>query len=98
MAECGPLPGNFHTIALGGRDNTIKGNLDFRAIVRRLGCDVAHIPHLFWMPRGLPCPYVVTVHDLLEHMYAAHGVSSVQRSVHFYLTRRALRRAARIWT
>jgi glycosyltransferase involved in cell wall biosynthesis len=96
VAECGPLPANFHAIELDGGDGTVKGNLDFRAIVKRLQCDVAHIPHLFWIPRGLPCPYVVTVHDLLEHMYAAHGASSVGRSLHFLLTRRVLGRAARV--
>ena len=96
VAECGPLPANFHAIALATRDDTVKGNLEFRAIVRRLGCDLAHIPHLYWIPRGLPCPYVITVHDLLEHMYAAHNGSSLRRSLHFHLTRRVLGRAARI--
>jgi glycosyltransferase involved in cell wall biosynthesis len=96
VAECGPLPGNFHAIALATRDDTVKGNLEFRAIVRRLGCDLAHIPHLYWIPRGLPCPYVITVHDLLEHMYAARDGSSLRRSLHFHLTRRVLGRAARI--
>jgi glycosyltransferase involved in cell wall biosynthesis len=55
-----------------------------------------HIPHLFWMPRALPCPYVMTVHDLLEHMYRAHEGSGVMRSLHFQLTRRVLKGAARI--
>ena len=96
VAECGPLPPNFHAVALAGRDNTVKGNLDFRAIVRRLQCDVVHIPHLFWIPRGLPCPYVVTVHDVLEHMYTSRGASSVRRRLHSHLTRRALSRAARV--
>jgi len=96
VAECAPLPPNFHAVALEGRDNTVKGNLDFRAIVRRLGCDVVHIPHLFWIPRGLPCPYVLTVHDLLEHMYPSRDASSWWRSVHFQLTRRALSRASRV--
>jgi hypothetical protein len=58
----------------GGGDNTLKGNLDFRAIVRRLQCDLVHIPHLFWIPRGLGCPYVLTVHDLLEHMYGSRNL------------------------
>jgi glycosyltransferase involved in cell wall biosynthesis len=96
VAECGPLPPNFHAVALDGRDDTIKGNLDFRAIVRRLGCDVVHIPHLFWIPRGLGCPYVLTVHDLLEHMYGSHNASSFRRSLHFFMTRRVLRKAARV--
>jgi len=96
MAEFGTLPPNFHAVALDGGDDTLKGTLAFRAIVRRLGCDVVHIPHLFWIPRGLGCPYVLTVHDLLEHMYGSRDLSSLRRSLHFYLTRRVLRRAARV--
>jgi len=96
VAECGQLPPNFHAVALAGADDTLRGNLDFRAIVRRLNCDVVHVPHLFWLPRGLSCPYVLTVHDLLEHMYGSRNASSLRRSLHFYLTRRVLRRAARV--
>ncbi len=96
MTEFGALPPNFHAEALNGRDDTLQGTLDFRAIVRRLGCDLVHIPHLFWVPRGLGCPYVLTVHDLLEHMYGSRNLSSVRRSLHFYLTRRILRGAARV--
>ena len=96
VAECGPLPANFHAVPLAAADNTITGNLDFRAIVRRLHCDVVHIPHLFWIPLGLPCPYIITVHDLLEHMYLSRDASSWRRSLHFHLTRRALSHAARV--
>jgi glycosyltransferase involved in cell wall biosynthesis len=96
VVECGPLPPNFHALSLDGGDNTLSGNLAFRSIVRRLQCDLVHIPHLFWIPRGLGCPYVLTVHDLLEHMYGSRDASSVRRSLHFYLTRRVLRRAARV--
>jgi glycosyltransferase involved in cell wall biosynthesis len=96
VAECGTLPPNFEAIDLAGRDDTLKGNLEFRAIVKRLECDVVHVPHLFWLPRGLKCPYVLTVHDLLEHMYGSRNASSVRRSLHFHMTRRVLRRAARV--
>ena len=96
VAECGALPPNFHTVELAGRDDTLRGNLAFRAIVQRLGCNVVHIPHLFWIPRGLGCPYVVTVHDLLDHMYGSRNASNMRRSLHFYMTRRVLRKAARI--
>ena len=96
MSECGTLPPNFHSVPLDEPDNTLKGSLDFRAIVRRLDCDVVHIPHLYWIPRGLSCPYVITVHDLLEHMYGSRDASSLRRSLHFYLTRRVLRKAARV--
>ena len=94
--ECGPLPANFHAVPLADLENTAKGGLEFRAIVRRLGCDLVHIPHLFWIPRGLPCPYVVTVHDLLEHMRGSRDGSNLRRNLHLQLTRRALRKAARI--
>ena len=96
VAECGALPPNFHAVELAGGDDTLQGNLDFRAITKRIECDVVHIPHLFWIPRGLSCPYVLTVHDLLEHMYGSRHASSLRRSLHFYLTRRVLRKAARV--
>ena len=96
VEECGPLSPNFHTVALARRDDSVKGNLEFRAIVRRLQCDLVHIPHLFWIPRGLSCPYVLTVHDLLEHMYGSRHASNFRRSLHFYMTRRVLQKAARV--
>jgi glycosyltransferase involved in cell wall biosynthesis len=96
VAECDALPPNFHAVELAGGDDTLQGNLDFRAITKRIECDVVHIPHLFWIPRGLSCPYVLTVHDLLEHMYGSRHASSLRRSLHFYLTRRVLRKAARV--
>jgi len=96
VEECGPLPGNFQPVALAEADDTFKGYVDFRATVRRLECDVVHIPHLYWMPRGLGCKYVLTVHDLLEHMYGSRDFSSLRRSMHFYMTRRVLGGAARV--
>src|SRR5947209_13478149 len=97
VEEIGPLPSNFHTVALLERDTEAKGYFQFRAIVKRLRCDLVHIPHLFWLPRALPCPYVMTVHDVLEHMYRAHDRSGLRRFLHFQLTRRMLRGAARIF-
>src|ERR1035438_4099760 len=38
VAEFGALPANFHTVALSAADNTLRGYVDFRAIVRRLEC------------------------------------------------------------
>jgi glycosyltransferase involved in cell wall biosynthesis len=96
VSEIGFLPPNFQTVALHEDDTSVKGYFECRAILRRLNCDLVHIPHLFWLPRALPCPYVMTVHDLLEHMYRAHDGSGVMRAVHFQLTRRVLKGAARI--
>ena len=59
VAEIGSLPANFHALPLLQPDTTVKGYLDCRAILKRLDCDLVHIPYLFSLPRTLPCPYVV---------------------------------------
>src|SRR5579883_3338717 len=97
VREIGPLPANFHTVPLLESDRTWRGYLEFRTIVKRLRCDLVHIPHLFSRPRFLPCPYVMTVHDLLEHMARSKGGGSWKRAVHYQLTRRVLNEAARIF-
>ena len=50
-----------------------------------------HIPHLFSAAATLPCPYVMTVHDVLEHMSRARQQTGFWRSLHFQMTQRALR-------
>ena len=94
--EIGKLPGNFKAVSILPAD-TLRGELQCRTIVKRLRCDLTHIPHLFWFPRRLPCPYVVTAHDLLDHMYRARSGSSLKRFLHFHFTKRVLKHAARIF-
>jgi glycosyltransferase involved in cell wall biosynthesis len=96
VGEIGPLPPNFHAVPLHQPERSVKGYWEFRAVVQRLNCDLLHVPNVFSVPRALPCPYVITVHDLLEHMSRGER-NSWWRSVHFQLTRRALRGAARIF-
>jgi glycosyltransferase involved in cell wall biosynthesis len=95
-SEIGSLPTNFTCVPLVKPDNTPKGYFECRAMIKRLRCDIAHIPHLFSIPRNLPCPYVMTVHDVLEHMYGAGEGSGLRRSLHFHLTRHVLKGAKRI--
>lgn len=97
VAEIGGLPENFTSVSLLEPDRTARGFLEFRALVKRRRCDLVHIPQLFWMPRNLPCPYVITVHDVVEHMYRAGDRSNLTRSLHFYLTRQVLKKAGRIF-
>jgi glycosyltransferase involved in cell wall biosynthesis len=97
VAEIGFLPSNFQTVALSRTDRSVKGYLECRSTLKKLDCDLVHIPHLFWMPRNLHCPYVITVHDVLEHMSRARGLSDLRRSMHSQLTRRVLNGAARIF-
>ena len=95
--EIGALPPNFHSIPLTAPERSVQGYREFRMALKRLECDLVHVPNLFSVPRGLPCPYVMTVHDMLEHMSRAREQSGIWRSLHFQLTRRVLRGAARIF-
>lgn len=97
VQEIGPLPPNFHSVPLTAPERSLQGYREFRMTLKRLECDLVHVPNLFSVPRGLPCPYVMTVHDMLEHMSRAHEQSGIWRSLHFQLTRSVLRGAARIF-
>ncbi|HKW17486.1 MAG TPA: glycosyltransferase family 1 protein [Terriglobales bacterium] len=94
--EIGKLPGNFKAVSVLPGE-TLRGELQCRTVIKRLKCHLTHIPHLFWFPNHLTCPYVVTAHDLLDHMYRARGGSDFKRFIHFNMTRRMLRNAARIF-
>jgi glycosyltransferase involved in cell wall biosynthesis len=91
-----PVPANFSRVDVPAPD-TPSGFFECHSVLRRLECDLVHVPHLFWLPHHFPCPYVVTVHDLLDHMYRGRSGSGFKRSMHFHLTRRVLRNAARIF-
>jgi len=97
VEEIGPLPPNFHTVPLLASDRSFQGYREFRTALQRLSCDLVHIPTLFSVPRALPCPYVMTVHDMLEHMSRARERSGFWRSFHFQMTKRVLAGAARIF-
>jgi len=97
VKEIGPLPPNFQTIPLAEPERSWKSFREFRTIVKRLECDLVHIPNLFSIPRGLPCPYVMTVHDMLEHLSRVRQQTGFWGSLHFQLTKRVLRGAARIF-
>jgi glycosyltransferase involved in cell wall biosynthesis len=97
VQEIGALPANFHDVPLLAPERSVQGYREFRNALKRLNCDLLHVPNLFSIPRRLPCPYVMTVHDMLEHMARAREQSGFWRSLHFQLTRRVLRGAARIF-
>ncbi|MFZ0760818.1 MAG: glycosyltransferase family 1 protein [Candidatus Sulfotelmatobacter sp.] len=97
IREIGPLPPNFHPVPIAEPERSVKSFREFRTIVKRLECDLVHIPNLFSVPRALPCPYVMTVHDILEHLSRAREQTGFWRSLHFQLTKRVLRGAARVF-
>jgi glycosyltransferase involved in cell wall biosynthesis len=96
VREIGRLPDNFHIVPFTLDEVSYRGYFGFRDVLRHYKCDLVHIPHLLWTPLRLPCPYVVTVHDVLDFMYRAESSGGLRRSVHRYCTQRVLNRAARI--
>jgi glycosyltransferase involved in cell wall biosynthesis len=97
LREIGDLPPNFLNAPYSLSDTSVRNYFNFQDILRKFRCDVLHVPHLFSSPQYIPCRYVVTVHDLLDHFYPPPGEPATYRSLRFYFTRRVLRRAERIF-
>ena len=97
VQEIGTLPPNFHSVPASAPERSFRGYREFRTILNRLNCDLVHIPNLFSVPRLLPCPYVMTVHDLLEHLSHGQQQAGFWGVSHMQMTRRVLRGAARIF-
>jgi len=97
VEEIGALPPNFQTVPLFAPERSVQGYREFRTALQRQRCDLVHIPNLFSVPRLLPCPFVMTVHDMLEHMSGTREQSGFRRSLYFQMTKRVLAGAARIF-
>jgi glycosyltransferase involved in cell wall biosynthesis len=97
VEEIGPLAANVQPIPLAAAERSLKGYLEFRSALDRLKCDLVHIPNLYSLPRALPCPYVMTVHDMLEHVARANQQTGFRGAFHLQMTRWVLRGAARIF-
>ena len=95
VQEIGPLPANFTSIPLLAPERSVHAFREFRGALKRLHCDLVHVPNLFSVPRAMPCPYVMTVHDMLEHMMRPR--SGFLDSIYLQLTKRALSGASRIF-
>jgi glycosyltransferase involved in cell wall biosynthesis len=97
VQEFDALPQNFAIVPTGAPECTLRGYREFRRALTRLQCDLVHVPNLFSIPRVMPCPYVMTVHDMVEHMSWPRGLSGFWRSLRWQLTRHVLEGAARIF-
>ena len=94
--EIGTLPPNFHNIPAEAPERSLQGYREFRSAFKNLNCDLVHIPNLFSVPRFMPCPYVLTAHDMLEHVWRAREQSDFRGTWQLQMTKRVLRGAARI--
>jgi glycosyltransferase involved in cell wall biosynthesis len=97
LGDIEKLPDNFITVPTHPNEFSIASYLELNRILKLHRCDLLHVPHLFWKPQSVPCPYVVTVHDLFDHLYRVNHASWLKRNLHFEFTKRTLDRAARIF-
>jgi glycosyltransferase involved in cell wall biosynthesis len=97
LGDIEPLPENFITVPTHPNEFSLNSYLELNRILKQHRCDLLHVPHLFWKPQSVPCPYVVTVHDLLDHLYRVNSASWLKRQLHFEFTKRVLHGAARIF-
>ena len=97
LGDIEPLPPNFITVPTHPNEFSFNSYLELNRILKQHRCDLLHVPHLFWKPQSVPCPYVVTVHDLFDHLYKVNSASWMKRQLHFEFTKRVLHRAARIF-
>jgi glycosyltransferase involved in cell wall biosynthesis len=97
LGDIEALPPNFITVPTHPNEFSLQSYFELNRILRHHKVDLLHVPHLFWKPQSVPCPYVVTVHDLLDHLYKVNSASWVKRTLHFEFTKRVLHHAARIF-
>ena len=95
VREIGRLPENFHIVSFHEHQTSLRGYFGFREVLKYYRCDLVHIPHLLWTPLYLPCPYIITVHDVLDFMYRNRG-SGMRRSLHRGMTAHVLNHAAKL--
>ncbi len=67
-------------------------------LLRGLSLDVFHAPHYLTAYRSLPCPQVVTLHDLIPIVCPASMPRPLDRTVYRAATRLAAQRAAQVIT
>jgi glycosyltransferase involved in cell wall biosynthesis len=90
------LPENFILQPIPKQAHTFRSILAFRELLIAHRVDLLHIPHMFKTPRFAPCPYVVTVHDLLDFLNRKDNQSPWQNTLRFRLAQYGLRSANRI--
>jgi glycosyltransferase involved in cell wall biosynthesis len=96
FAELGALPENFTCVALPHLERAVRAYFAFDNIVKQQRCDIVHVPHMFWRPRAMSRPYLVTAHDVLTYMFPRADRSTFRRLFHKRLSRRSLAGASRV--
>ncbi len=96
LREFRGLPENFILQPTPTLSSTWKTSLAFRKILQTHRCNLLHVPHLFKTPRMSPCPYVITVHDVLDFIYRRPNQTAWQNRMRLEMARYALARSAAV--
>jgi glycosyltransferase involved in cell wall biosynthesis len=92
------MPAHFERVLVTDSDGSLRNQLRFPALIRRLNPDVTHIP-LNAAPLFAPRPYVVTIHDMSSLLFPGESdpdLPSLRRNFRLMRFRRSLLRAERI--
>lgn len=94
-AELGALPERFSLLEYDHSDGAFRYQWRLAWRLHQHQIELCHIPYLA-APWLLPCPYVLTVHDIVDFLVPAEEQSYLQASWRFYRIRRALEQARRV--
>jgi len=95
MQEIDPLPDNFELVEFSAPLGSAHSQVRLPLLLTRHGVELLHIPW-FYAPAALPCPLVITVHDLTDFFYPPPGTARVVQAARLHFARRALVKARRI--
>jgi glycosyltransferase involved in cell wall biosynthesis len=96
LREFRGMPENFILQPTPTLSSTWKTSLAFRRLLQLHRADLLHIPHMFKTPRLAPCPYVVTVHDVLDFIYRRPNQTPLQKRFRLEMARYALKHSAAV--
>lgn len=96
LREFRGLPENFVLQPMPTLGTTWKMTLAFRRLLQQHKCDLLHVPHLFKTPRLSACPYVLTVHDVLDFIYRKQHQPAWRNRLRLEMARYAVSHAAAV--
>ncbi|MBI3405289.1 MAG: glycosyltransferase family 4 protein [Acidobacteria bacterium] len=92
--EMGKLPENFELLPFDAETGSFRTHFHLPLILNEQRVDLLHMPW-FYAPALVPCPLVITVHDLTELFLVGRDPKVVQAGRRFF-ARRAMVKASRI--
>ncbi len=94
-SEVAPLPERFALLDYEHSDGRFRYEWRLGWRLRKHHIQLCHIPYLA-APWLLPCPYLLTVHDIVDFLTPVRDRHPLQSAWQFYRMRRSLQRAQRV--